>query len=339
MVRLSEASLIWWGALGRLSFALAKNSAPGGQAMRRVFAFTIIELLVVVTIIVVLLALLAPALDKAVYQAELAVCASRLKGIGTASFMYAQDQRRFYPSRPAHYAWDALIMRHPNVDPQYAADDSEPKAPWDIRPLFEPYMSLDQLVDPAGGKIKLDDANNGKVGGATGLRGDVHIYSNYLVYTGWKASQKPISIFNQRLAKLGDTWTFTEKLDGADSQYNFSILAADLAAPARGQGWALSSHAYLSGDYFFEQYQAQDAAPNDTYNPVLGGKFVLTFSYWLDSNGFGWNEPMGDYNYAYTDGSVRRRDGVRYSDDSMCKAILTNWDQYAGMQRYQLLPR
>jgi len=38
----------------------------------------VIELLVVITIIVVLLSLLAPALDKAIYRAELPRCAASL---------------------------------------------------------------------------------------------------------------------------------------------------------------------------------------------------------------------------------------------------------------------
>ena len=45
--------------------------------------FTLVELLVVITIIVILLALLAPALDKAIYQAELAVCGTRVRAIAT----------------------------------------------------------------------------------------------------------------------------------------------------------------------------------------------------------------------------------------------------------------
>src|SRR5438876_557647 len=48
-------------------------------------AFTLIELLVVVTIIVVLLALLTPALDRAIYQAELTVCAANQHTVGAGA--------------------------------------------------------------------------------------------------------------------------------------------------------------------------------------------------------------------------------------------------------------
>jgi len=42
---------------------------------------------VVITVVVVLLALLAPALHQAVYAAEMASCAARLKGISTGSYL------------------------------------------------------------------------------------------------------------------------------------------------------------------------------------------------------------------------------------------------------------
>src|ERR1041385_1165125 len=61
--------------------------------------FTLIELLVVVTIIVVLLAMLTPALDQAIYQAELAKCMGNLKVIGTGAMVYAAGNRRHYPYR------------------------------------------------------------------------------------------------------------------------------------------------------------------------------------------------------------------------------------------------
>ena len=57
-------------------------------------AFTLVELLVVVTIIVILLALLTPAMDRAMQAAEKAVCASNLDAIGTSSTLYAMDNKR-----------------------------------------------------------------------------------------------------------------------------------------------------------------------------------------------------------------------------------------------------
>ncbi len=50
--------------------------------------FSLIELLVVITIIIILAALLLPSLSKARDKAKTAICASNLKTIGTASQMY-----------------------------------------------------------------------------------------------------------------------------------------------------------------------------------------------------------------------------------------------------------
>src|ERR1051325_9164018 len=60
----------------------------------RVHGFTIIELLVVVTLIALLLALLAPALDRAVEAAQRVVCAGNLRVVNAGSIQYAQENRR-----------------------------------------------------------------------------------------------------------------------------------------------------------------------------------------------------------------------------------------------------
>src|SRR5688572_26873229 len=75
-------------------------------------AFTLIELLVVITIIVVLLSLLTPALDKAIYQAELAVCGANIKGAYGAITTYAMDNKRRYPHRPEldKDGWDVSVL-------------------------------------------------------------------------------------------------------------------------------------------------------------------------------------------------------------------------------------
>ena len=63
-------------------------------------AFTLIELLVAVTLIVVLLALLAPALDKAMEAAVRVKCAGNLHGWALALPQYVLDHKNRLPASP-----------------------------------------------------------------------------------------------------------------------------------------------------------------------------------------------------------------------------------------------
>jgi prepilin-type N-terminal cleavage/methylation domain-containing protein len=60
-------------------------------------AFTLVELLVVITIIVVLLALLTPALDKAIYEAEKLQCLGRQRVLVQTCITYTFDHKKYYP--------------------------------------------------------------------------------------------------------------------------------------------------------------------------------------------------------------------------------------------------
>lgn len=63
-------------------------------------AFTLVELLVVIGIIVLLLAVLLPVLGKVKAQAQQVKCQANLRGIGQALILYV-DQYRYYPAAMA----------------------------------------------------------------------------------------------------------------------------------------------------------------------------------------------------------------------------------------------
>src|SRR5688500_458542 len=131
-------------------------------------AFTLIELLVVITIIVVLLSLMTPALDKAIYQAELAVCAANLKGIATASQVYASGNRRAYPRRTTLEGGGTCTeqLNWGGVDDPPTRDD---------RPLLATILSINKnLIDPFCEPTDLThtDIENGS-------------YASYALWFGW----------------------------------------------------------------------------------------------------------------------------------------------------------
>ncbi|GEM_PF-5424380 len=81
-------------------------------------AFTIVELLVVISIIALLLGLLLPALARAREASRNSTCASNLKQVATAMELYANDYNDLYPR--------AL----PLVNPNNATDPLEWETPW-----------------------------------------------------------------------------------------------------------------------------------------------------------------------------------------------------------------
>ena len=75
---------------------LSKTHRPRGGAVR-LAGFTLVELLVVVSIIALLIGMLAPSLRSARNQAKTVVCASRLKQWGTAFGCYAAENNGVWP--------------------------------------------------------------------------------------------------------------------------------------------------------------------------------------------------------------------------------------------------
>src|ERR1051325_11164724 len=98
--------------------------------------FTLVELMVVVTIIAILLALLSPAMDKAMYQAELAACGAQQRGTATGVPAYALSYARHYPDRPFVEVGQVELPKLSGPSAWNALDQ------WDDRPKLKSVMSL-----------------------------------------------------------------------------------------------------------------------------------------------------------------------------------------------------
>lgn len=105
-------------------------------------AFTLVELLVVISIIALLIAILLPSLKGAREQAKMTVCLSNVKNMAVAVFMYVDDNRNYFPLSRDHggfqdggwinelvpYAGDKLLYRCPSDRSTNWIDPAQPNA-------------------------------------------------------------------------------------------------------------------------------------------------------------------------------------------------------------------
>jgi type II secretory pathway pseudopilin PulG len=201
----------------------------------RLIAFTLVELLVVVTIIVALLALLVPAMSKAVYQGQLAQCGAKLKAAATGVTTYALASRRYYPDRglarfgpysntaaPDRVAWSFNPMAL-----AFPQDGS------DMRPGLRTVFDINKVLQcPFTVEMDLED-------GPGPEDDDVNAEASYVMFWGWRYVTGNITTVNadtdaaeveinetagirenRGMYKVGDQFTWGGRA--------FSVLAGDI---------------------------------------------------------------------------------------------------------------
>ena len=136
------------------------GAPPARLNTQRTAAFTLVELLVVTAIIVVLAALLMPALSKAQDRSRTAVCASNLRQIGMATSGYVSDYNGFLPTYSGLSTWpyspNWMVVLRPYINKQYFCADvggpvgsGDPKVARNIA-MCPAYNSLSMVALGAG---------------------------------------------------------------------------------------------------------------------------------------------------------------------------------------------
>jgi prepilin-type N-terminal cleavage/methylation domain-containing protein len=190
-------------------------AAPGSD-----HGFTLIELLVVITIIVVLLALLTPALDKAIYQAELAVCAANMHGVGNSLLIYTADHKRRYPdNRLDFYTPFHLYNRGGSPD---------------LRATLKPYLSVNKSFnDPLNPVVDFENS----VAGA-------EVFGDYNMWFGYKYTDEA------GMKKAGDRWTYRGD--------RFNLLLSDQDRVGSDNAGQLNNSSHPDHDRVMAPIVAQD---------------------------------------------------------------------------------
>ena len=263
--------------------------------MPRVRAFTIVELLVVITIIVVLLALLAPAMDQAIYQAELAVCGTRLKGIADGLSIYTVDYKRKYPHRP-------LASGDPGGKPNniYIGSVFEQSGGAnDDRASLKGYISINgHLNDPLTPR-EVDFESSAR---------QTQIEVSYHLWFGW---QYHVPNRERGMFKMSDRFEWTPpSADGPVRTYSFDFLASDVDGMDGGvkNGQTIAGHADKEGR--LRESVLQDGS--DVAGTAETDTLQYTFSRWWGDGGRG---PI-DSQFVSSDTSVRRYLDVLYDESA-----------------------
>ncbi len=261
-------------------------------------AFTVVELMVVITIIAILLALLTPALDKAIYRAELLRCQTNQKGIVSGVQIYATDFKRHYPYRP--YARNGVAGSPKRISSSGVVNDT--------RRLLRPYVSINGHLNCPFTPTKADYDNS---------TANTIVETSYSLFFGSQFKEEGTGgALLKGMFRLGDRWEWENRM--------FNVVSVDY--DALDQTLAVTYTSHPDGEGAGAPQVRQDEAG------VAGTGNVHTFTRWIFT---GYKRPPIDTLYALADGSVGLYEQITWDEAELTgKGRMAKTPNYNNGQNY-----
>jgi len=250
------------------------------------YAFTLVELLVVVSVIVVLLALLAPAMDKALYAAEMVKCMANLSATSRAGLVYTADFKRRYPYRSHVIRSQGGSYGAINMNNGTGPND-------DDRIIFRNYLDVNAALNCPLNK-KLDYVASKTGPGA--VNPNTLCYSDYAMWMGWQVGGE------KGMFKLGDRFTWRDPRAPASTA---RLLSSNALVSSFAMCWAGGVPAYADHpDNNGLWLERADENGGDWWNATP--LYTITWSTFLPEG----HPYKFNMNFALDDNSVRRIDNI-----------------------------
>lgn len=122
------------------AFNRPSNQVASGP--KNMQAFSLTEMLIVISVIGLLFAMLLPALRSAQEQVRIVVCSTNISAIGRAAAAYAEDWNGWLCGSPGT-SGSIMFYADPRPEPEAEDLDTDPTQIWDYAgPLAERYMNM-----------------------------------------------------------------------------------------------------------------------------------------------------------------------------------------------------
>jgi hypothetical protein len=242
--------------------------------------------------------MMAPALERAIYQAELAVCAANQSGIATGTITYASSFKRHYPYRA--YVDDNAMgsVEHRQLTvPGNRWNSGQPEG-YDDRPAVRPFVAIKTFNCPMTADLDLDISDSF----------DTYVYGSFMRFAGWRYinthltqgrdTTSPLTPGTPRkgMMKLGDRWDIGDipsRVMGGDHYRAVFVFGTGVESAHPDNTELLSLYAFQDQP-LDEINRAQRGDPDANH----------TLSQWYRFPG---DDVDGvDVQYHYDDGSVER---------------------------------